>query len=60
MANQAMETVRKELWEGLSVKERRGLMHDRVILLKRNQELSDMEQITLCVDKEPCVVGNGL
>lgn len=55
-----METVRKELWEGLSVKERRGLMHDRVILLKRNQELSDMEQITLCVDKEPCVVGNGL
>jgi len=49
MANQAMETVRKELREGLSVKERRGLMHDRFILLKRNQELSEMEQITLQV-----------
>jgi transposase len=39
MANQAMETIRKQLREDLSPKERRGLMHDRFILLKRNKEL---------------------
>jgi transposase len=47
MANQAVETIRKQLREGLSSKQRRGLMHDRFILLKRNKELSEMEKITL-------------
>jgi transposase len=47
MANQAMETIRKQLREGLSPKERRGLMQDRFILLKRNKLLSEMEKFTL-------------
>jgi transposase len=47
MANQAMETVRKQLRADLSTKARRGLMHDRFILLKRKKELSVMEHITL-------------
>ncbi|MBG9564901.1 ISL3 family transposase [Brevibacillus agri] len=47
MANQALETIRKQLREGLSPKERRGLMHDRFILLKRHKELTDMDKITL-------------
>ncbi|GMX64914.1 hypothetical protein Elgi_41830 [Paenibacillus elgii] len=47
MANQALETIRKKLREGLSPKERRGLMHDRFILLKRHKELKEMERITL-------------
>ncbi|MDL5041920.1 ISL3 family transposase [Heyndrickxia coagulans] len=47
MANQALETVRRQLREGLSPKERRGLMHDRFILLKRHKELTEMDKITL-------------
>ncbi|MEC0206437.1 ISL3 family transposase [Paenibacillus lautus] len=47
MANQAMETIRKQLRESLSPKERRGLMHDRFILLKRNKELSERDKINL-------------
>jgi transposase len=47
MANQALATVRKQLREGLSPKERRGLMHDRFILLKRHKELTEMDKITL-------------
>ena len=47
MANQALETIRKQLKEGLSPKERRGLMHDRFILLKRHKELTEMEKVTL-------------
>ncbi|MFB5192253.1 ISL3 family transposase [Alicyclobacillus fastidiosus] len=47
MANQAMETIRKQIRADLPAKARRGLMHDRFILLKRNKELSVMEQITL-------------
>lgn len=47
MANQTLETVRKQLREGLSAKERRGLMHDRFILLKRHKELTEMDKITL-------------
>ncbi len=46
MANQALETIRKQLREGLSPKERRGLMHDRFILLKRHNELTEMDKIT--------------
>ncbi len=47
MANQALETIRKQLREGLSPKQRRGLMHDRFILLKRHKELTEMDKITL-------------
>ncbi|WP_081890322.1 ISL3 family transposase [Paenibacillus tyrfis] len=47
MANQALETIRKQLREGLTPKERRGLMHDRFILPKRHKELTEMEKITL-------------
>ncbi|SHK64379.1 ISL3 family transposase [Alicyclobacillus tolerans] len=47
MANQAMETVRKQLRESLSPKERRGLMHDRFILLKRRTELKPNEELIL-------------
>jgi transposase len=47
MANQALETIRKQLRDGLSPKERRGLMHDRFILLKRHKELTEMDKITL-------------
>ncbi|WP_127483581.1 ISL3 family transposase [Paenibacillus ehimensis] len=47
MANQALETIRKQLREGLSPTERRGLMHDRFILLKRHKELTEMDKITL-------------
>src|SRR5690606_14513492 len=47
MANQALETIRKQLKEGLSPKERRGLMHDRFILLKRHKELTEMDKVTL-------------
>ncbi|MFM9281190.1 ISL3 family transposase [Paenibacillus jiagnxiensis] len=47
MANQALETIRKQHREGLSPKERRGLMHDRFILLKRHNELTEMDKITL-------------
>ncbi|GMA62594.1 transposase [Alicyclobacillus fastidiosus] len=47
MANQAMETVRKQIRADLSTKARRGLIHDRFILLRRKNELSPMEQITL-------------
>lgn len=47
MANQALESIRKQLREGLSPKERRGLMHDRFILLKRHKELTEMDKITL-------------
>jgi len=47
MANQALETIRKQLREGLSLKERRGLMHNRFIHLKRHKELTEMDKITL-------------
>ncbi|MFB5676141.1 ISL3 family transposase [Paenibacillus terreus] len=47
MANQALETIRKQHREGLSPKERRGLMNDRFILLKRHNELTEMDKITL-------------
>lgn len=47
MANQAMETIRKQIREDLTRQQRRGLMHDRFILLKRHKELTDMEKATL-------------
>jgi len=47
MANQSLDTVRKGIRDGLTTKQRRGLMHDRFILLKRDPELQPMERITL-------------
>ncbi|UYO07977.1 ISL3 family transposase [Paenibacillus sp. PSB04] len=47
MANQALETIRKQILEGLSPKERRGLMPGRFILLKRDIELTEKDRITL-------------
>jgi transposase len=47
MANEAMERIRKSFRESLSPKQRRGLMHDRFVLLKRESELSDSEVLKL-------------
>lgn len=47
MANLALDTVRKGIRENLTQKQRRGLMHDRFILLKREPELQPMERLTL-------------
>lgn len=47
MANEAVEKVRKSLRERLTIKERRGLMHDRFVLLKRERELTDKESLLL-------------
>lgn len=47
MANEAMEKVRKSLRESLTPKQRRGLMHDRFVLLKRESELTDKEALSL-------------
>ncbi|MHB1753777.1 MAG: ISL3 family transposase [Acidiferrobacter sp.] len=41
MANEAMEVIRKSLRERLTPKQRRGLMHDRWVLLKRERDLTD-------------------
>ncbi len=49
MANQAIETIRKDLREELTKKQRRGLMHDRFVLLKRNKDLKPHERIFLDV-----------
>lgn len=43
MANEALERVRKSFRESLTPKQRRGLMHDRFILLKRESELNGKE-----------------
>jgi len=47
MANQALDTVRNSIREGLKPKERCTLMHDRLILLKRRSELDTREQLIL-------------
>lgn len=47
MANVAMEQVRKKLRGSLPPKQRRGLMHDRFILLKRAAELMPQEKLIL-------------
>ena len=44
MANAALEKVRKSLREQLTPKQRRGLMHDRFALLKRERDLNDQER----------------
>lgn len=47
MANNALELVRKSLRESLTAKERRLLMHDRFILLKREHDLNEQEILLL-------------
>ena len=47
MANEAMERVRKSFRESLTPKQRRGLMHDRFVLLKRESKLNDKEILLL-------------
>jgi transposase len=47
MANEALEKVRKSYRESLTPKQRRGLMHDRFVMLKRESELSDQEALLL-------------
>ncbi len=47
MANDALERVRKGLRESLTPKQRRGLMHDRSVLVKRDRDLSDRERLLL-------------
>ncbi len=45
MANDALEKIRKSLREQLTTKQRRGLMHDRFVLLKRERDLTPQESI---------------
>ncbi|MFZ7310915.1 ISL3 family transposase [Comamonas jiangduensis] len=47
MANDAVEKIRKSLREQLTPKQRRGLMHDRFVLLKRERDLNDREALLL-------------
>lgn len=47
LANQCLETVRKGIRGNLTQKQRRGLMHDRFILLRREKELEGRDSITL-------------
>ena len=47
MANEAFEKVRKSYRESLTPKQRRGLMHDRFVMLKREHDLSDREALLL-------------
>lgn len=47
MANEAVEKVRKSLREQLTPQQRRGLMHDRFVLLKRERDLNDKEALLL-------------
>jgi transposase len=47
MANDALERVRKSLRESLTLKQRRGLMHDRFVLLKRERDLNDQERLLM-------------
>ena len=47
MANNAVERVRKGLRSELTLKQKRGLMHDRFVLLKREHDLNDQERFLL-------------
>ncbi|MDA8363978.1 MAG: ISL3 family transposase [Gammaproteobacteria bacterium] len=47
MANEALESVRKAQRAELSTRQRRGLMHDRFVLLKRRADLTDEEYLKL-------------
>ena len=47
MANEAVESARKALRETLSAKQRKGLLHDRFLLLKRRSSLTDQQHFIL-------------
>lgn len=47
MANDAMEKARKCLRAELTLKQKRGLMHDRFVLLKRERDLNDQERLLM-------------
>jgi hypothetical protein len=47
MANDAMEKARKGLRAELTLKQKRGLMHDRFVMLKRKRDLGDEERLNL-------------
>ncbi len=47
MANQCLETVRKDLRAQLTSRQRKGLMHDRFVLLKRRHDISDEDYLKL-------------
>ncbi len=47
MANQAVEQVRKEIRTSLTDRQRRTLMHDRYLLLKRRHDLTEKEILIL-------------
>lgn len=47
MANEALEKVRKSMRADLTLKQKRGLMHDRFVLLKRERDLTDKERFNL-------------
>jgi transposase len=47
MANECLEAVRKNIRGSLTDKQRRGLMHDRFILLKREANLKGLDRLTL-------------
>ena len=47
MANDAMEKARKGLRAELTLKQKRGLMHDRFVMLKRKRDLNDEERLNL-------------
>ncbi|MDP3330614.1 MAG: ISL3 family transposase [Methylococcaceae bacterium] len=47
MANDSMERVRKSMRADLTLKQKRGLMHDRFVLLRRQSELTDQESFNL-------------
>lgn len=47
LASVCLEDVRKSFRGGLEQKERRKLMHDRFVLLRRNRDLTDDQRATL-------------
>lgn len=47
MANKCLEDVRKSFRGGLEPKERKKLMHDRFVLLRRNRDLTEEQKVTL-------------
>lgn len=47
MANSALEVIRKSIRSELTTKQVRGLMHDRSILLKREDKLEPFQRLTL-------------
>lgn len=47
MANQSLDAVRKNIREGLTASQRKQLMHDRFILLRRNSDLDESDKMVL-------------